>query len=76
MRQGIEQGRKEGLRQGREQGRAEGNEQGREQGLRQGIEKGRNEERIKNARAMKEKGIPDEVVAEITGLPAEMIATL
>ena len=80
LRQGIEQGRKEGLRQGREegreQGRAEGIEQGREQGLRQGIEKGRNEERIKNARAMKEKGIPDEVVAEITGLPAEMIATL
>ena len=50
------------------EGRAEGREEGRAEG--------REETRRNHARKMKEKGIPDDVIAEITGLPVSEVQLL
>ena len=68
MKQGMEQGLEEGMKQGMEQGL--------EKGMKQGMEQGQQEERIRNARGMKAKGIPVEVISEITGLTAEEVGKL
>ena len=60
--------RAEGLAKGREEGRAEG--------LAKGREEGREEERLMLARGMKAKGLPPELIAEITGLPLKAIEAL
>ena len=66
--EGREEGLKEGIIVGREKGRAEGREEGRAEG--------KTEERLANARKMKQKGYPLEDIAEITGLTEEEIAEL
>ncbi len=58
--EGFTEGREEGLKKGRAEGRAEG----------------RTEERLKNAKAMKRKGIATNMIAEITGLDEEEIEKL
>lgn len=58
--EGFAEGREEGLKKGRAEGRAEG----------------RTEERLKNAKAMKRKGIATNMIAEITGLDEEEIEKL
>lgn len=68
----LKTARLEGLTEGRAEGRAEGLEEGRAEGL----EEGRAEERIRNARAMKLKGITSDVIAEITGLDRKEIERL
>lgn len=50
------------------EGRAEGREEGRAEG--------REETSRIHARKMKEKGIPDDVIAEITGLPVSEVQLL
>lgn len=50
----------------------EGRLEGLEEGRKEGIEK----ERLANARKMKDKGLDDAIIAEITGLTAEEIANL
>ena len=57
---------------GREKGRAEG----REEGLEEGRKEGRAEQNIENARKMKAKGFPTELIAEITQLSKEDIEQL
>ena len=58
---GAEQkGLADGLARGREEGRAEGREEGREEG--------RAEEKRDTARKMKQKGLPADLIAEMTGL--------
>jgi predicted transposase/invertase (TIGR01784 family) len=54
---------------GRAEGRAEGKAEGRQEGWREGIE----EERKKNAKAMKTEGIDVKTIAKITGLTANDI---
>jgi predicted transposase/invertase (TIGR01784 family) len=63
-------------RRGLEKGMERGMKQGMEKGLEKGLEKGRQEERIRNARGMKAKGIPVEVISEITGLTVEVVGKL
>ena len=82
--EGRAEGRKEGIIVGREKGRAEGLEEGRkegrtegrEEGIIVGREKGKTEERLANARKMKQKGYPLADIAEITGLSEKEIAEL
>ena len=50
----------DGLAKGRKEGRAEG----------------RNEEKIRIAKALKENGVADNIIATTTGIPEEQIATL
>ncbi|CCY37682.1 putative uncharacterized protein [Alistipes sp. CAG:831] len=76
MKQGLEEGMKQGMEQGLEKGMKQGMEQGLEKGMKQGLEQGQQEERIRNARGMKAKGIPVEVISEITGLTAEEVGKL
>ena len=61
---------------GREKGRAEGHEEGLEEGLEKGRKEGRAEQNIENARKMKAKGFPTELIAEITQLTKEDIEQL
>lgn len=69
---GLEKGMAEGL----EKGMAEGIEKGMAEGIEKGIEKGQQEERLRNAYAMKAEGIPAEVIAKITGLSLEEVIKL
>ena len=65
---------------GRADGLAEGEAKGREEGLAEGEakgrEEGRNEEKIRIAKALKENGVADNIIAATTGMPEEQIATL
>ena len=76
LKEGRAEGRAEGIIVGREKGRAEGLEEGRKAGRTEGREEGKTEERLANARKMKQKGYPLEDIAEITGLSEEEIAEL
>ncbi len=65
--------REEGLQEGREEGLQEGREEGREEGL----QEGREESKITIARNMKNVlNLPDETIAQISGLPIDEIKKL
>ena len=49
---------------------------GREEGLEEGLERGRKEECFKNAKKMKQAGIASDIIAHVTGLSMEEIASL
>ncbi|BAF60517.1 hypothetical protein PTH_2336 [Pelotomaculum thermopropionicum SI] len=55
-----------------EKGRAEGIKEGLKQGIKQGIKEGK----LETARAALRKGLPEDVVAEITGLDLETVRRL
>ncbi len=74
--EGFAEGREEGLKKGRAEGREEGRAEGRAEGRVEGLAEGRTEERLKNAKAMKRKGIATNMIAEITGLDEEEIEKL
>ena len=69
MNTAIKKGHAEGLEEGLEKGRAEG--------LEKGLEKGRAEGKLEGiletARKMKQKGMPDDLISEMTGLSADEI---
>lgn len=62
-----------GMKKGMKKGLEKGLEKGRKEGLKKGIEQGSFEERRKNARAMKDLGLPLETIAKVTGMTAEDI---
>ena len=62
-----------GMKKGMKKGMEKGLEKGRKEGLKKGIEQGSFEERRKNARAMKDLGLPLETIAKVTGMTAEDI---
>ena len=68
----IETAKSEGIAEGREEGRAQGREEGRAEGRAEGREEANRDNAIK----MKKKGIPDDLIAEITGLPVSEIQLL
>jgi len=74
LEQGLEKGRAEGL----EKGRAEGLEKGRAEGLEKGLEKGRAEGRAEGVRAvarkMKQSGLSDADIAQMTGLSTDEVS--
>ena len=74
--EGLKKGRAEGREEGRAEGREEGRAEGRAEGRIEGLAEGRTEERLKNAKAMKRKGIATNMIAEITGLDEEEIEKL
>ncbi len=53
-----------------------GEERGKEKGLREGLEKGRIEERLRNARGLKARGVDAEIIAQVTGLSVDDILGL
>lgn len=67
-----EDAREAGWKKGIEEGRAEG----RAKGITEGITRGITEERIRNARTMKEIGIPMEQIVKVTGLTETEIEEL
>ena len=64
------------LKERHEQGRKEGLEQGLKEGLEQGIEQGIELKAQEMARALKDRGVSIEIIAEISGLSAEEIDKL
>lgn len=71
-----EAGWKKGIEEGRAKGIAEGRAEGRSEGITEGITRGITEERIRNARTMKEIGIPMEQIVKVTGLTETEIEEL
>lgn len=71
-----EDAREAGWKKGIEEGRAKGIAEGRAEGLTEGITRGITEERIRNARTMKEIGIPMEQIVKVTGLTETEIEEL
>ena len=53
-----------------------GEERGKEKGLKEGLEKGRIEERVRNARGLKARGVDAEIIAQVTGLSVDDILGL
>ena len=72
----IDTARADGAAEGRAEGFEEGRAEGLEAGRAEGLEAGRAEERIQNARKMKEHGISATVIAQVTGLTEAEIAEL
>ena len=69
--------REEGLQEGREEGLQEGLQEGREEGRKEGLQEGRKESKITIARNMKNVlNLPDETIAQISGLPIDEIKKL
>ena len=72
MKKGLREGRKKGLEEGIKKGIKEGIKEGRNEGLKEGLkegeDKGRREERLRIARSMRQAGIPDATISELTGL--------
>ena len=65
-------GRADGLAEGEAKGRKEGLAEGRAEGKAEG----RNEEKIRIAKALKENGVADNIIAATTGLSENEIAML
>ena len=53
-----------------------GEERGKEKGLKEGLEKGRIEERLRNARGLKARGVDAEIIAQVPGLSVDDILGL
>ena len=70
--EGLEIGRLEGRAEGLEDGRAEGRAEGRQEGRAEGRQEGRAD----MARKMKDKGLPQDLIAEMTGFSLEEIKKL
>ena len=64
------------IQEGLERGLEQGIQQGIQQGLQQGIQQGVQQEKIDNARKMKELGAAPDFIAQVTGLTAEQIEQL
>lgn len=89
---GLEEGKTEGYKLGEEKGKSEGFELGKQAGLQKGkdvgyqlgkkagVEKGKSEgekqKALQMAKALKEKGVDTQIIAETSGLPLETIETL
>ena len=69
-------GMAEGRAQGRAEGLAEGLAEGRREGLEEGMAKGKQEEKILNARNLKQLGISLDIIAKATGLSPKEINAL
>lgn len=61
---------------GEERGEERGFKKGEEKGLKEGLEKGRIEERLRNARGLKARGVDAEIIAQVTGLSVDDILGL
>ena len=72
----LERELKKGLEKGLEQAKKQGLEQGLEQGLKQGLEQGIELKAQEMARALKDRGISIEIIAETSGLSREEIDKL
>ena len=66
----------DGLAEGEAKGEAKGREEGRVEGLAEGKTIGRNEEKIRIAKALKENGVADNIIAATTRLSEIEIAML
>ena len=64
------------LLEARIEGEKQGIEKGIEKGIEQGRAEGRYEEKVANARSLKENGVPSEVIAKSLGMPIEEIEKL
>ena len=73
---GEAKGREEGRAEGLAEGEAKGEAKGREEGRVEGRAEGRNEEKIRIAKVLKEKGVEYLMIANVTGLQENEIAML
>jgi predicted transposase/invertase (TIGR01784 family) len=76
LQEGLEKGLQEGLEKGLQEGLEKGLQQGLEKGLQEGLEKGRQEERLVLAVHLINKQFSINQVAELTGLPIDVLRSL
>lgn len=76
LKNSLDTAKEEGIAEGIEKGIAEGIEKGIEKGLEQGIAEGQYKEKIEIAKKSLEKGLPIEVIRDISGLSIEEIEKL
>lgn len=69
----IESAQRKGLEKGWAEGMEKGIAEGMEKGIEQGVEQGRHAEKIAIANKMRQLGLPDEQIIQITGLPQELL---
>ena len=74
--EGIAEGMEKGMEKGIAEGMKKGMEKGKAEGIAEGMEKGQDQERLKNARAMKAAGFAPGLISQITGLALETIEAL
>ena len=67
---------KKGYNEGWESGKKEGMKEGIKEGMKEGKKEGRAEEAIDIAKKMKQKGMPTDLIVEMTGLSMDIIETL
>lgn len=68
--------RQEGIKEGWQEGIKEGIKEGRQEGIKEGIKEGEMKKAVETARAALKRGLPEDVVAEITGLDQETVRRL
>ena len=72
----LKYSRAEGLQEGMEKGLQQGMEKGLQQGMEKGKTEGKLEERYKNAKALKENGVPVAIISVSLGLSVEEVEKL
>ncbi len=72
----IEGGYNKGMAEGMEKGMAEGMEKGMAEGVEKGRAEGEANERMKNARSLKDNGVPIDVIAKSLGLTQEEVGAI
>ena len=76
IREGMAKGMEEGMAKGMEEGMAKGMEEGMAKGMEEGMAKGMEAANMESARRMKAKGFGAEDIADITGIPADIVNSL
>ena len=69
---GFAEGKKEGMKEGMKEGIKEGIKEGKKEGKKEGIKEGK----VESARNLKALGVSDEIIAQATGLPLEVVKSL
>ena len=76
IKKGYSEGIKKGLEKGMQEGLEKGMQEGMEKGMQEGMEKGQEKKAIDIAKNMKQKGMPSDLIAEMTGLSINVIESL
>ncbi len=76
IKEGIKKGTEEGIKKGTEEGIKKGTEEGIKKGIEEGIKKGIEKTQIEIAKKLKQKGLDDESICELTKLNLKTIKEL
>jgi predicted transposase/invertase (TIGR01784 family) len=76
VKKGYNEGMEKGMQKGMEKGMQKGMEEGMQKGMEEGMQKGMEKKSFEIAKRMKQSGMSDDVIAEMTGLSIDNIDSL